>query len=90
MSNKENKQQLFRASELVQILGFSKTTFYKWIRERKFPGPKKFGGTSAWDIKDIEEWKEKGTFTYKDRENSISNLHVARNKKRLDKLNGGE
>lgn len=51
----------FRIKELTQILGVSKESIYKWIREKKFPAPRKIGGrVSIWLKKDIEKWLEGG------------------------------
>jgi len=49
-------EQLLTIKEVVQIIGFKKSTIYKFIRENKFPQPLKFGKSSRWKKSEIELW----------------------------------
>lgn len=45
-----------RLPAIIKLLGIGKTSFYKGIREGRFPKPVKIGPrTSAWRVSDIRE-----------------------------------
>ena len=49
-------EQLLTIKEVVKIVGFKKSTIYKFIKENKFPLPLKFGKSSRWAKSEIDEW----------------------------------
>jgi len=49
-------KQAYRISELVQLIGVSRSTIYRLIKENKFPRPLKIGKISLWAKEDIERW----------------------------------
>ena len=61
----------FRVKELTKMLGISKECIYKWIREGKFPPPRKIGGrVSIWLYEDIKQWIKKNNSTKSEEQNS--------------------
>jgi prophage regulatory protein len=51
--------KLLTIDEVVNLTSFKKSTIYKYIKEKGFPHPIKFGRASRWKLKDITEWIEK-------------------------------
>jgi len=49
-------EQLLTLKEVVEIVGFKKSTIYKFIKKGKFPRPLKFGKSSRWTKSEINEW----------------------------------
>ena len=48
-----------RLSDLVERLGVSRSTIYKWVEEGRFPKSVSLGGRSvAWRRVDVETWEE--------------------------------
>ena len=50
------EEKLLTINELINIVGFKKSTIYKFIKENKFPRPLKFGKSSRWAKSEINEW----------------------------------
>ncbi len=47
-------QGFIRLPAIIKLLGIGKTSFYKGVREGRFPKPVKIGPrTSAWRVQDI-------------------------------------
>ncbi len=46
----------YRMSDLIEMFGVSKPTFYRWIKEDYFPKPAKVGRVSLWRKESIDEW----------------------------------
>lgn len=54
----ENQNCFYRLSKLVQVLGVSEATLWRWIREGKFPkGTKLSKGVTAWHSKSLADWE---------------------------------
>ena len=51
-------EQLLTLKEVVEIVGFKKSTIYKFIQKNKFPSPLKIGKSSRWKLSDIRKWIE--------------------------------
>jgi len=49
-------EQLLTLKEVTQIVGFKKSTIYKFVKEKKFPRPLKLGKSSRWKKSEIELW----------------------------------
>ncbi|WP_456488985.1 helix-turn-helix transcriptional regulator [Caminibacter pacificus] len=49
-------EQLLTLKEVIQMVGFKKSTIYKFIKENKFPRPLKFGKSSRWAKSEIDSW----------------------------------
>jgi len=43
-------------NEVINIVGFKKSTIYKFIKTRSFPKPVKIGRSSRWKLSDINSW----------------------------------
>ncbi len=54
-------EKLLTLNDVVQIVGFKKSTIYKFIAENKFPRPVKFGKSSRWKESEIYDWINKLT-----------------------------
>lgn len=52
-------QKLLRLSEVVERIGFKKSSIYLWISEGKFPQPLKLGQSTRWVASEVESWLEK-------------------------------
>lgn len=51
------KDRAIRFPELKEIVGASRSTIFRWEREKKFPKNFRLGPNSvAWLLSDIEEW----------------------------------
>jgi len=49
--------KLFRLADVIGIVGLSKATIYKKIKEGTFPAPLKLGAkASGWRSTDLENW----------------------------------
>ena len=53
------EEKFITLHDVVQIVGFKKSTIYKMIRKGFFPPPVKIGRSSRWKLSDIKEWMEK-------------------------------
>lgn len=52
-------QGFIRLPAIIKLLGIGKTSFYRGVREGRFPKPMKIGPrTSAWRVKDIRDLLE--------------------------------
>jgi len=49
-------EKLLTINEIVTIVGFKKSTIYKFIRNNTFPKPIKIGRSSRWKLSDINKW----------------------------------
>jgi prophage regulatory protein len=54
-------ERLLTLKEVVNIVGFKKSTIYKFIKEGKFPKQIKIGHSSRWKLSDIQEWMKQVT-----------------------------
>jgi len=52
------EERLLTISEVVKIVGFKKSTIYKFIKKGKFPKQVKIGKSSRWKLSDINKWLE--------------------------------
>lgn len=53
----KSKKMLYRVSDLIDSLGISETTIWRWRRSGYFPKPIQLGPRLiAWKAEDIEEW----------------------------------
>lgn len=51
------RNKLYRLRELMEILGLSRSTIYKWMQVGRFPTPVDMGGRlSRWRSEDVEAW----------------------------------
>jgi len=55
------EEKLLTLNDVVQIVGFKKSTIYKFIKSKNFPKPVKIGYSSRWRLSDIQKWMEKVT-----------------------------
>ena len=46
-------KEYYRFTEVAELLGCSKSTLYRWIREGKFPNVKRFPGGKRWSRETI-------------------------------------
>jgi len=53
-----NVTKVLRMKELPDVIGAKPSTIYTWIREGKFPAPKKMQRISVWDKSVVENWVE--------------------------------
>ena len=54
----ETEERLLPIKEVVKIVGFKKSTIYKFIKEGKFPEPVKIGTSSRWKLSSIRKWMD--------------------------------
>lgn len=57
----ESKKRLVRPDQILEMLGVSRVTLWKYIKEGKFPAPIKIGATRFWDETEVDEWFERAT-----------------------------
>lgn len=51
--------QLLKSKDIQSQFGISKSTLYRWVNERGFPKPIKFGsGVARWKQDEVELWLE--------------------------------
>jgi len=50
------EEKLLTINELANIVGFRKSTIYKFIKKGKFPKQIKIGKSSRWKLSDIQNW----------------------------------
>jgi len=55
------KEKLLTIKELENIVGFKKSTIYKFMNEGKFPKQIKIGKSSRWKMSEIKQWMEQIT-----------------------------
>lgn len=49
---------LIRLTELIELLGVSRSTIYKWVNEGTFPSPVRISERAVrWRTEDIEAWR---------------------------------
>ena len=51
-----NTSQLLRVKQLIKLLSISKSTFYGWIKDDKFPKGTKINGITVWREGEINDW----------------------------------
>lgn len=44
---------LYREKELVELIGVSRSTIWKWIKTKNFPKPFKIGACTFWKAQEI-------------------------------------
>ena len=49
-------ERFLTINEVVNIVGFKKSTIYKFIRNKTFPPPIKIGRSSRWKLSDVNKW----------------------------------
>lgn len=48
-----------RIDAVIEFTGIKRSTIYKYIKERGFPEPKKFGERiSAWSLSEVTAWTD--------------------------------
>ena len=51
------RSRLMRLPEVVQLIGVSRSTIYRWMENGEFPRQVSLGGnTVAWLESDVEDW----------------------------------
>ena len=51
------KKQFYRTSNVLALLGISRSTLTLWISKGKFPEPQKLGKKlNVWNVSDIDAW----------------------------------
>lgn len=53
----ENKR-LIRLAEVMNLTGLSRASVYNYIKAGTFPIQAKFGKSSLWEYKEIQQWIE--------------------------------
>ncbi len=53
-----NVTKVLRMKELPDVVGAKPSTIYTWIREGKFPAPKKMNRISIWSKDVVDNWVE--------------------------------
>lgn len=57
--NKElHNARILRISDVITLVGLSRSTVYFLIKTKSFPAPAKIGKCSCWLISDIDNWIE--------------------------------
>jgi prophage regulatory protein len=49
-------EKFLTINEVTKIVGFKKSTIYKFIKNNGFPRPVKIGKSSRWLLSDINKW----------------------------------
>jgi prophage regulatory protein len=49
-------EKLLTLNEITKIVGFKKSTIYKFIKNKDFPKPIKIGKSSRWPLSAITKW----------------------------------
>lgn len=50
-------QRLLRINTMIDLLGCSRTTLYRWVQDGMFPVPKMRGSrTLGWTVGQYEDW----------------------------------
>ena len=49
-------ERLLTIKEVCKVVGFKKSTIYKFIKQNRFPSPLKVGSSSRWKLTDIQKW----------------------------------
>lgn len=52
----ESKKRLVRPDKILEMLGVSRVTLWKYIRDGKFPAPIKIGASRFWVEAEVNEW----------------------------------
>lgn len=52
----KSKKRLVRPDQILEMLGVSRVTLWKYIRDGKFPAPIKIGASRFWDEVEVNEW----------------------------------
>jgi len=52
------EEKFITLQDVVQIVGFKKSTIYKMIKKGVFPPPIKIGRSSRWKLSNIKKWME--------------------------------
>ncbi len=60
MSESVPKKRIMRAKEVEELVGFSRTTLWRRIRDKQFPAPLRLGGSNSravgWRVEEIDRW----------------------------------
>jgi len=54
-------EKLISINQVTEMVGFKKSTIYKFIKSKNFPKPVKIGYSSRWKLSDIQKWMEEVT-----------------------------
>ena len=52
----ESKKRLVRPDQVLEMLGVSRVTLWKYIKDGKFPAPIKIGASRFWGEAEVNEW----------------------------------
>ncbi|MCY4156228.1 MAG: AlpA family phage regulatory protein [Gammaproteobacteria bacterium] len=53
----KTETQLLRVGQVIEILGISRTTLHRMVKEKRFPKPIELGPQARrWRIKDVQAW----------------------------------
>lgn len=52
----ESKKRLVRPDQVLEMLGVSRVTLWKYVKDGKFPAPIKIGASRFWDEAEVNEW----------------------------------
>lgn len=63
LSAAQDPDALLTPSTVKALVGYAPTTLRRWVREGKFPAPKKFGGRLRWRAADVRAWMQARTIT---------------------------
>tara|TARA_B110001454_G_C12551371_1_gene363727 strand:- start:267 stop:548 length:282 start_codon:yes stop_codon:yes gene_type:complete len=55
---KETVDKLLTEKQVSEIVGFKRAKLIKMIKADEFPKPKKFGKSTRWFARDIEQWQK--------------------------------
>lgn len=51
-----NDRRLLSATQIAEWIGKHRSWIYREVRETRFPQPRKIGGTSRWDVDEVQAW----------------------------------
>jgi prophage regulatory protein len=55
------EEKFLTIKEVTEIVGFKRSTIYKFINKGKFPKQIKIGKASRWRLSDIQKWLQEIT-----------------------------
>ncbi len=47
--------ELMTVKEVARLMSVSETTILRWVRQDRFPAPRKFGRAARWSRKEVQE-----------------------------------
>ena len=50
------EERYLRLEEVVDLMGASEASIYRWVKNKTFPAPHKFGKSSRWLLSEIKEY----------------------------------